>query len=151
MRSSGPSLGAEDHPAPTDIHPFAGANPASLMAAGAGAALCTEGRWLQVNASVKVSKTAPWGVLLAQKATGALSSSGYCKGRIAPQKYAGEASAATQTSPPRLFGEGLGRNGKKILFAGPWPRGKRRSNIATSGTNAEILVGLDWCDMNYFS
>lgn len=33
-----------------------------------------------------------------------------------------------------------------------WPWGECRNDTAASGMNAEeILVGLDWCDMNYFS
>lgn len=83
--------------------------------------------------------------------SGALNSGGYCKRRTAPRKYAGEASAPAQTFPPQLFGEGVGRNGKKDSLLAPSPWGERRSDTAASGTNAEILVGLDWCDMNYFS
>lgn len=33
-----------------------------------------------------------------------------------------------------------------------WPWGECRNDTAASGMNAEeIVVGLDWCDMNYFS
>lgn len=106
--------------------------------------------WLQVNAWVKVSKRVPQG-----------SESRWCSHRqplLQRQDCTTEIRWRGISCHPdlptlafwRRRGKKWGKK-KKRQSAALQPWGTRRSDTAASGTNAKILVGLDWCDMNYFS